>query len=138
MRAAAAMIALALMAAGCARDVHVRFPDSDREPTGSIAILLTQAAKDVTVSVNGRLVANRKHTSNVRIDGVPVGVAEVIIAAGGGNSRVERQVRVAVEEHQVTTIPVGSPAQQMSNSMFMAFMSMVAYVAGRAVYAAFL
>ncbi len=135
--AASAHVIALLIASGCARDVHVRLPTPAKEPVGTVEILLTQPADDLTVSINGNLVAHRAHTKRLRVRRVPIGTTDIIIAAGGGPARIEHHLRVLVYENRTTSIPIGGPSRSMSNSMFTAVLSVVAFVASRAVYLAF-
>ena len=130
--------AVALGVAGCAHDRSARLPAPPGEPTGTIVILLTQPARDLTVAVNGTLVAQRAHTKKLTVRGVPTGPAEIVIAAGGGPARVERHVQVYVEHDREITIPLGSPEQSMSAAMQFGVLSVVAWVLGRAIAFAFL
>ncbi len=135
---AARLAALAACVAGCAHDVRARLPAEPGEPTGSITIVLTQSARDLTVSVNGVLVAERAHTERVHIEGVPVGAADVVVAAGGGETRIERHMRVAVVERQDTAIPIAAPDKSMSQGLGMGLLSAVVWVLSRAAILAFL
>jgi hypothetical protein len=100
-------LALALAAAGCAHDVHARFPAPPGAPTGNVELIFTAAAADVAVAVNGVLVVRDARTERVRIDDVPTGYADVVIAAGSG----EKSMRIWVDSDRLTTIPLGAPAE---------------------------
>ena len=129
--------AFAAALAGCgAHDVSARLPSPPGEATGSITVVLTQPARDLTVAVNGVLVAERAHSKKVRVTGVPVGMADVVIAAGGGETRVEKHIRVAVEERQDTAIPLAGPDRSMGETVKMGFLTMAAWVLSRALYLA--
>jgi hypothetical protein len=73
-------------------------------------LLLTQPASDVTVSINGVLVAEGEHTRRLVIDRVPVGTADVILAANGG----DKQFRTWIGSDHATTVPLGIPEESMS------------------------
>ena len=133
-----AIIALVALMAGCAHDVKARLPSPPGEPTGTIVILLTQPARDLTVAIDGTLVANRRHTKKLTVTGVPTGLTDVVIAAGGGSNRVERHLQVYVEIDRKTVIPLGSPEQSMTSAMHFGMLSVVAWVLSRAIYLAFL
>ncbi len=137
MNAACFAVAAAVLS-GCAHDVHTRLIAAPDEPTGSITIVLTQPARDLTVSVNGQLVAERAHTQKVTVKSVPVGMADVVIAAGGGAERVERHVRVEIAEGVDSAIPVGAPHKSMSAAMSMGALSVTAWLLSRAIVLAFL
>lgn len=127
---------LALMCAGCPHDVHARMPTERTEPTGSVTILLTRPASDLTVSVNGTLVANRVRTKKVVVAAVPIGTADVVIAAGAGAQKVERHVRVDVEEDKQHTIPLASPERSWLATVAAAVLSVGAWFASQALYLA--
>ncbi len=99
---------LVLVVAACSTsDVRVHYPTAPDQPTGSLVLLLSQAASDVTVSVNGNLVCDRAHTDRVIVDGVPVGTQTVIIAANG----MDKQFTIWVDGDHWTTVPLGVPEQ---------------------------
>ena len=93
--------------AACAHDVRARFPAPPDAPTGTVELVFSAPASDVSVAVNGHLVVYDERTERIRIDNVPTGYADLAIAAGPG----EKQVRVWVEYDGVTTIPLGSPGE---------------------------
>jgi hypothetical protein len=136
-RAAIAACAGAFLLMGCARDLHVRLPAPADEPTGSITVVLTQPATDLTVAINGTLVADRAHTEKVRVDGVIAGMADVVIAAGGGAERVERHLQVIVDAGGHVNIPIGAPEKSMGSAMKMGVFTVAAWVLSRAIYLAF-
>jgi len=127
-----------VVAAGCARDVHVRLPSDADEPTGSVTVVVTQPARDLTVAVNGVLVAERRHTKKVVVTGVPSGLVDVVIAAGAGETRLERHVRVDVEEGRDTAIPVGAPTGSALRAVGLGALSVAVWVLSRAAYLALL
>ncbi|MBA3540703.1 MAG: hypothetical protein H0T79_13920 [Deltaproteobacteria bacterium] len=99
------VLVIIAMLVGCAHDVRARFPARPEESTSSIVLLLSDAANGVSVAVNGILVVEGEHTSRIVIDGVPVGAAEIVMAANGS----EKAMRVAVSSEHATTIPLGVP-----------------------------
>ena len=127
------VLASALAVAGCARDVHVRLPHEAPETTGTISVVLTRPASDLTVSINGTLVAERAHTERVTVEGIDAGMVDVDIAAGGGPERVERTVRVLLDAGGHVSIPIGSPQASMGSTMKMGLLTMAAYVLSRAI-----
>ena len=133
-----AVITIYALAPGCAHNVRARMPSAPGEPTGTITILLTQPARDLTVAVNGTLVASRVHTKKLVVGNVPTGLAEVVIAAGGGPARIERHVQIYVEHDREVVIPLGSPEQSMTSGMQLGVLSVVAWVISRGIYLAFL
>ncbi|HUQ05829.1 MAG TPA: hypothetical protein VM261_25180 [Kofleriaceae bacterium] len=93
--------------AACAHDVRARFPAPPDAPTGTVELVFSAPASDVSVAVNGHLVVYDARTERIRIDQVPTGYADLAIAAGPG----EKQVRVWVEYDRTTTIPLGAPGE---------------------------
>lgn len=102
-----ACVGLAVAASACAHDVHARLPAAPGDPTGTVELVFTSASAGVTVAVNGVLVVSDERTERVRIDGVPTGYADLVIAAGSG----EKQLRVWVESDHVTAIPLGASGE---------------------------
>ena len=93
-----------------ANDVRVHYPlGAPTDPTGTLVVLMTEPASDVTVAINGILVVDQAHTQRVVIDRVPVGTADVILAANGG----DKQFRTWVGSDHVTTVPLGIPDASM-------------------------
>ena len=90
---------------GCAHDARVRYPAAPEAPTGTLVLLLSQAASHVSVAVNGKLVVEDVHTRKVVIETVPAGSSEVTIAANGS----DKQLRVWIDHAQTTTVPLGVP-----------------------------
>jgi hypothetical protein len=93
--------------AACAHDVRARFPAPPDAPTGTLELVFSAPASDVSVAINGHLVVHDERTEKIRVDDVPTGYADVAIAAGPG----EKQVRVWVEYDRTTTIPLGAPGE---------------------------
>ena len=113
-------------------------PTEPEDLTGSITILLTQPARDLTVTVNGVLVAERKRTKRVHIDNVPVGYADVMIAAGAGPTRIDAHIRVSIDTNVTTTIPVAAPDKPFGSAMSAGILSVAAWLLARALYLAFI
>lgn len=130
-------IGVAVMCAACPRDVRTRLPHEPSESTGMIHIILTRPASDLTVTVNGRLVTSRAHTRSVHVSGVPIGNADVVIAAGAGSQRIERHVRVDVDQGKVHTIPLASPDQSWLATAVAVMLSIGVWIVSQAVYASF-
>jgi len=89
----------------CAHDVRVKYPAPPGSPTGTLVLLLGDAASDVAVSINGLLVVEDEHTSRITIDNVPVGTAEVIFAGNG----MDKPFHTWVDSDHPTTVPIGVP-----------------------------
>jgi len=85
--------------------VRVHYPTAPGAPEGTLVLLLSQAADDVTVAINGNLVIDRAHTERVIVDGVPVGTQTVIMAANG----MDKQFQIWVDGDHWTTVPLGVP-----------------------------
>lgn len=105
------MLVVVLLLAGCpAHDVHAQFPIlTPGQPTGTLVLLMSQPADDVTVAIDGVLITTGEHTQRLVIDGVPVGTVDVIIAASGG----DKEMKVWVGGDHATTVPVGIPDASM-------------------------
>jgi hypothetical protein len=135
--ATAVSCAIAIHCASCAHDIRTRYPRDTGLPTGSITVLLTRPARDLTVAINGVVVAERTHTRKVTVTGVPAGSTEVIIAAGGGAARIERHVEIWVESGENVSIPLGAPEQSMTSTLHMGMLTVAAWLLSRAIYLAF-
>jgi hypothetical protein len=96
-----ALVALA----ACSHDVHAHFPAVPEEPTGTLVLLVSEPASDVSVAINGVLVVEGEHTDRVVIDRVPVGNDEIIMAANG----MDKQFHAWVGGDHATTVPLGVP-----------------------------
>lgn len=116
---------LVLLLVGCARDVRARFPSSPDEPTGTLVLLLTEAASNVSVAIDGRLVVEDAATKKITIERVPTGNRDVVIAANGG----DKAVRTWIASEHPTTIPLGVPSSGTAlwKSLVGALVSIVAY-----------
>jgi hypothetical protein len=100
------MIALWLGSlAGCARDVRARFPSAPEEPTGTLVLLLSQPASNVSVAIDGLLVIEDQHTKKITIERVPTGNHDIEIAANGS----DKAMRAWISSENPTTIPLGVP-----------------------------
>jgi hypothetical protein len=123
-----------LLVSGCARDLHLRMVhDPVQHDTGTVTVVLTQPARDLVVAVNGVLVAHRAYTREVRVDGVPAGLAEVAIAAGSGGDRVDLHTRVVVHPGRSTAIPVAAPERSLSSAVYRGVLGVVTWLIGRGV-----
>ena len=104
-----------LFLVSCAHDVTTNFsPTLDpSKKTGTIKVLLSEPMVNVSVVVNGSLVANKKHTGDVTIRNVPVGQTAVEISASE-NARteaVEKKESFDLKEGETKTIMVSTPPQ---------------------------
>lgn len=97
------LVWILLVIAGCAHDVTVKYPSAPDDLTSSVVLLLTDAAQDVSVAVNGQLVVEGAHTKKVVIERVPVGTAEIVMAANGA----DKAFKLWVSGDHATTVPLG-------------------------------
>src|SRR6185436_8404513 len=95
---------LALLA-GCAHDVRARFPSSPEEPTGTLVLLLSQAASNVSVAIDGLLVVEDEQARKITVERVPTGHHDIAIAANGS----DKAMRAWIASENPTTIPLGVP-----------------------------
>jgi hypothetical protein len=119
------LIVLLLLLIGCAHDVRARYPAPPEAPTGTLVLLLSRPASDVSVAVNGRLVVEDATTKRVTIEQIPVGSSEVTMSANGA----DKQMRVWVDGTHETTVPlgVGEGSTPLWKSILATAISLVAY-----------
>jgi len=122
---AAAVFVASLGLAGCSHDVRARFPSSPQDPTGTLVLLLSQPASNVSVAINGMLVVEDAHTKKLTIEHVPTGNNEIVIAANGS----DKAMRVWIASENPTTIPLGVPESGMAmwKSILGTLISIAAY-----------
>jgi len=132
----AALGVLLALGPGCAHDVRAKLPKTDPSLAGRIEIVFTREADDVAVVVDRELVVRGAHTERVIIDDVPAGFVDVMVAAGSGQGRVERIVRVEVDAGETTTIPLAAPDRSMVSDLPSTLMMLVVGFAVRAAYLA--
>ena len=115
---------LFLVLVGCAHDVRVDYPAPPDAPTGTLVLRLTQTT-NVSVAVNGLLVVDNEKTDKIRIDHIPIGGNDVVIAANGG----DKAFRAFVTSEQWTTVPMGVPEASTGflKSIFATLVSIFAY-----------
>jgi hypothetical protein len=123
----AAAVSIGLLG-GCAHDVRKRYPVEPGLSTGSIVLVLTNAASDVVVAVDGYLIVAGAHTKRIRIDDVPSGYVDVSIAIGDG----AQQQRLWVESGRDTVMPIGAPG---GDGVGAAVRNALISIAGIALYA---
>ncbi|MBA3500053.1 MAG: hypothetical protein M4D80_01915 [Myxococcota bacterium] len=104
--------------------MRVDYPAPPDAPTGTLVLRLTTTA-NVSVSVNGILVVEDEKTDKIRIDHIPIGGNDVVIAANGG----DKAFRAFVTSEQWTTVPMGVPEESTGflKSIFATLVSIVAY-----------
>src|SRR5215468_3517344 len=66
-------------------------------------LIVAGCAHDVAVAVNGQLVVEGAHTKKVVIERVPVGTAEIVMAANGA----DKAFKLWVSGEHATTVPLG-------------------------------
>ncbi len=93
---ACALVSLA--ACTHAVDVTTAYP-GPRGEAGAIEVVLNDESRAMSVTVDDALVADRKYTRRVHVDGVPAGTAHVRVATGG------RCEQGATSEHDVVVAP---------------------------------
>jgi len=125
MRPIACLLILTL--AACTHDVRVHYPSDPAEETGTVTLVFTKPASDVIVAVNGVLVVSGEDTSRVQIDGIPIGTAELSIAAGPA----EKAMRVWVSAENPLSIPLGYPGSTAGDTL----KGLLSSVAGILLYA---
>ena len=118
------LVWLFIVVVGCAHDVRVDYPAPPDVPTGTLVLRLTQTA-NVSVAVNGMLVVDNEKTDKIRIDHIPIGGNDVVIAANGG----DKAFRAFVTSEQHTTVPMGVPEASTGflKSIFATLVSIFAY-----------
>lgn len=119
-----ALAALVCLSA-CAHDVYAHYPAAPDDATGTVVLLLSQAASDVNVAINGMLVVQDAHTSRIVIDHAPAGNQDIVITANGG----DKQMHVWVGTDHATTIPLGVPdaTSGFLKTLFGTLVTIVAY-----------
>jgi hypothetical protein len=116
---------LVLVVAGCSHDVIAHFPAAPHEPTGTLVLLMSDAASGVSVAINGVLVVEDEHTGRIVIDGVPVGDDEIVLAANGA----DKTFKTWIGGDHATTVPLGIPDQSYGfvKSLFATLLTVVVY-----------
>ncbi len=125
MRLVLVVMVVIVFIAGCAHDVHVRYPAAPDEPTGTVVLLMSQAASDVNVAINGILVVEDAHTSRIVISNAPAGNQDIIMTANGS----DKAMRIYIGTDHATTIPLGVPdaSSGFLKSLFGTLVTIVAY-----------
>jgi hypothetical protein len=105
------MKALLLLSAvaGCAHDVRVDYARAMPD-TGSLEVVLNDASRSLSVTVDGALMVDRRRSRKARIDGIPAGPVSVTVATGGGCEQamtVDRTVDIV--PGAVTTLALPAP-----------------------------
>ncbi len=116
------LIVALLFCGGCARDVVAVFPGEVLGEKGTVEVLLTNAVPNVTVAVNGKLVANGANTRRVVVNGVESGYATVAVAAGA----LDREFQVWVPAGGEVAVPVAAIAAPRSRTWVNTLISVAA------------
>lgn len=136
MRARWLVLGCALTA--CAHDVDAVFP-SRGAPGGTVIVELTSAAEDVTVAIDGALVARHAHTRRVVVSGVPAGPAEVDVAFGGGwYARAEHRQVVDVVPGAESAVVIAGPERSTAGAIESGLANLGAWIFVGLTYAALL
>ena len=119
------LVLVCLLVAGCAADIRTHFPVIPNAPTGTLVLLMGDAASSVSVAINGLLVVENAHTAHIVIDGVPIGTADVVVAANG----VDKEFHTWVGGDHATTVPLGVPDASSSflKALFGTLVTLVVY-----------
>jgi hypothetical protein len=97
---------LVVLASCGGAEVRVHYPLAlPTDPTGTLVLHMTQSASDVSVAINGVLVVDNAHTDHIVVDGVPIGTAEIVMAANGA----DKEFKVWIGSDHATTVPLGVP-----------------------------
>jgi len=134
----AVLAAIAILAGGCARDVAAVYP-ARGAAAGTIVVDLTQPAPDVSVVVNGALVASHRRTRHVVVSGVPAGSAQVDVAFGGGGlARAEHHAVADVLPGTETAVVVPGPERSLAGAVEGGLVNLGTWIFLGFVYAALL
>lgn len=126
-------LTLVIATAGCAiKPVQAKYPTppGSRGDTGTLAVVFSQPARNVVMTVNGNLVVTRAHTNRITVTGVETGYCQIAIAAGA----LESHERAWIDAGHVTTVPIASAGDQTSSSGAMnAVISVFAFLVTKAI-----
>lgn len=134
-RLSASVLAAFALAGGCSvtvKNQRVAMPGGtgDKDMQGTIVLVFSNPVEDLTVAVNGELVADHLKTRRLTIDRVELGYADVAVAG----SSVERQVRVWVSPEKATFVPVAvARAPRPPNPVLSVALSLVALVISQSI-----
>lgn len=108
--------ALVLALTACApkaHDVSSTFALSPSLPAGNLEVVLGDATRALSVTINDQLVVDRKHSRKAVVGGVPAGPARILVAIGGGCEQGETFERV-VDIMPGATATVALPGPEIS------------------------
>jgi hypothetical protein len=106
-------LVIAMLLVGCASNVLTRYPDRADAAVGRgrLIVKLSSPMHDVSVTVDGKIVAEDAFTEHVTIENVPTGRHVVVVVASGqyrtNALEVERPVMISDQEDEVVLI--GTP-----------------------------
>jgi hypothetical protein len=135
----ASTLLLATFLTACAHDVSATYPSRGAPATGRVVVLLTGPAPDLTVAVNGAVVASRKHSQKVTVAGVPAGANDVDVAfRGGAYARAEHHITVDVLPGEDSTLVLPGPEESTAYAIEHAAVVLGEFMCLAVVYAAIL
>ena len=102
---------LALLFVGCAANVLTRYPDR-ADATGGrgrLIVKLPGAMNDVSVTVDGKMVAEDVFTEHITVENVPLGRHNVVVVTSGksGAEALEFQREVWIKDQEDEVVLVG-------------------------------
>ena len=124
-----ALLVIALLAGGCARDLVTTVPGAATRSagTGTVELRFTRAVRNVHVSVDGVPVATDVHTGRVVIGQVPTGGTTLFLAGEGVQ---ERSLTLDLSPGQRVVIPIAAPPTSgLAGSVLQAMAAATVYVA---------
>jgi hypothetical protein len=110
------VLVTAAVTASCASNVEVGYPAPVAvSQTGIVLVRFTEPMRSVSVSVDGILVAEDRHTERVQITNVPLGAREVVVVASEGSrsETVHHTERVTVDATNPALILVATPPRSL-------------------------
>jgi hypothetical protein len=119
------VLLIVAFALGCAKNVSAKYPSNPSDATGTLVLTMANTASGVSVAVNGILVVEDAKTSRIVIESIPVGTAEVIMAANGA----DKAFRAWITSEHPTTVPLGVPEEGSGfiKSLFGSLVTIVVY-----------
>ena len=122
--------------AGCASNVFTAYPEPGEGESGTIVIHLSDAMPNVYVSIDGQLVAEKKHTRRIEIKDVPVGFHQLAVAATSGyrTEAVAYDEAVEVKGGKVRDVLISTPPMSsgywiQTGLMYLGILAYTAYLA---------
>ncbi|MDB4956734.1 MAG: hypothetical protein JWO36_4303 [Myxococcales bacterium] len=101
---------LIYLVVGCAHaDVRAHYPSPPGDLSGTLVLQMTQPASDVSVAINGLLVVDNVHTQRIIVDGVPIGTAEIVMAANGADKEFTSGSAPSMRSRSRSASPIPDP-----------------------------